>query len=165
MLVVTYQSDIVLKILKSGKVYKAHKNFKLDKAYKALIDILDLDCEAPIFACLKFHKKCFDGRISSAVKLTLDVPLKNIKLTEFSTWADFLYCMEFTKPNDYTSVAPSTDEIQQKFLDTLMVNLANQKDVSQYKVPQVILQEIRPEWLIEDNNHFLKALSNTFLRK
>lgn len=165
MIVETYQSKAVLKILRSGKVYKAHKNFRFDKAYKALVDLLGLGCECPIFGCLKFHRKRFDGRVSSAVKLTLDVPLDELKLTEFSTWADFLYCVKFTKPDDYTSVDTNTDEVQQRFLDTLMVELTNQKDVSQYKVPQVILREIRPEWLVKGSKEYIKALANTFLRK
>lgn len=165
MLVETYQSRTVLKILKSGEIYRAHKNFRFDKAYRALADILELDCECPVFGCLKFRKKRFDGKVSSSVKLFLDVPAGHIKLTEFSTWADFLYGMKFTKPDAYTEVDTNNDELPQRFLDTLIVELATQKEPSKYEVPQVVLKEIRPEWLITDKKGYIRAILNTVLGK
>jgi hypothetical protein len=160
-LVITYQSTTVLKILKSNKIYRAHRNFRFDKAYSALSDILDLDCECPVFGCLALCKKRFDGKVSSSKKLLLNVPKKHLKLTEFSVWADFLYCQKFTKPKDYTAVATNTDEVQQRFLDTLMVDLRIQRRPSSYNVPQVIMKEIRPEWLITTHTGKLLALTDT----
>lgn len=79
-LVETYQSSLVLNIIKSGRVYRAHKNLRNDYAYRSLIDILHLHCECPIFGCLKYHKKNTNGRISNSVKMTLDVPKQFIHL-------------------------------------------------------------------------------------
>ena len=46
----TYQSQLVLRTLKSGKTYRAKPNLKLQGGYAALIDLLGLHCECPVFA-------------------------------------------------------------------------------------------------------------------
>ena len=46
----TYQSQLVLRTLKSGKTYRAKPNLKLRGEYAALIDLLGLHCECPVFA-------------------------------------------------------------------------------------------------------------------
>lgn len=49
----TYQSKLVLRILKSGDTYRAKPNLTLRGEYDALIDMLGLHCECPIFAVIK----------------------------------------------------------------------------------------------------------------
>ena len=78
-----------------------------DRAYSALVEILGLHCECPIFGCLRFRRQCTNGKVSSSAKLVLKVPDECVKLTEYSVWADFMYHIQYTKPADYTMVAVS----------------------------------------------------------
>ena len=43
MIVQTYQSKLVLRILKAGEIYRAKPNLSLRGEYDALIDMLGLD--------------------------------------------------------------------------------------------------------------------------
>ena len=50
MIIDTYQSGAVMRILQSGKIYRASPSISFKKEYAALIDMLGLHCECPIFA-------------------------------------------------------------------------------------------------------------------
>lgn len=139
----------MLNIIKSGRVYRAHKNLRFDYAYRSLIDILHLNCESPIFGCLKYHRKCTNGRVSDSVKLTLNVPNQFIYLTEYAVWADFMYSLRFTKPNHYKKIVLDNEEMNQRTMNRLIYQLKKQRSPWSYRVPQVILEEIRPEWLVK----------------
>lgn len=145
----TYQSSLVLNIIKSGRVYRAHKNLRFDYAYRSLIDILHLHCECPVFGCLKYRRKCTNGRVSDSVKLTLNVPNQFIRLTEYSIWADFMYSLRFTKPNHYKQIVVDNEEVNQRKLNRLIYSLKKQRSPWAYRVPQVVMEEIRPEWLVK----------------
>lgn len=150
MVVYTYQSVKVLKILKSGEVYRAHTSRKYAREYDCLIDMLGLNCKCPIFGNLRFHRKNTGGSTSNSVKLILKVPRDCMWLTEYSAWADFMYMVPFTSPKDYTDlVHGEVDEYSQHRLTETIESLKRQKPSWQYRVPQVILEEIRPEWLAE----------------
>ena len=143
----------VLKILKSGKVYRAHKSQSFYRAYGALADILGLECESPVFGSLRFHKKCTNGRVSTSVKLVLKVPDEFVKLTEYTVWADFIDAMKYTKPGDYRQIDSSVTgdmdtAVTQKTLDKMIRHLRTQKGPWDYDIPQAVLAEIRPEWLV-----------------
>lgn len=148
----------VLKILKSGKVYRAHKSQSFYRAYEALADILGLKCESPVFGSLRFHKKCTNGRVSTSVKLVLKVPKEFVKLTEYAVWADFIDAMKYTKPGDYrqidSSVTGDTETaVTQKTLDKMIRHLKKQRKPGSYEIPQAVLAEIRPEWLVRYELH------------
>lgn len=49
MTVISYQSKLVLRILKAGETYRAKPNLTLRGEYNAMIDLLGLHCECPIF--------------------------------------------------------------------------------------------------------------------
>ncbi|WP_216083917.1 hypothetical protein [Hydrogeniiclostridium mannosilyticum] len=152
--IITYQSTQVLDILHSGKVYRAYPSRTLNYAYSSLIDMLGLHCQSPIFGYLKYHRHLADGRLSSSVRLTLKVPREHVKLTEFQTWAEFIYYSKLTKPYDYTQLKPealqgNTTEISQKKLDHLIRSLKRQKSPWAYRFPQAVLEEIRPEWVAD----------------
>ena len=150
MIVETYQSSLVLRKLKAGEVYRALPSISLNRAYRCLADMLGLNCECPVFGVLRFHRKCSDGKGSSSVKLTLNVPNDHVWLTEYSDWADFLFNLKYTKPHDYTRVDPlCMEEFPQRKLNKLIHSIKHQKRPFQYRVPQVILEEIRPEWLVK----------------
>ena len=150
MTVYTYQSVRVLKILKSGQVYRAYPSRKFAREYAGLIDILGLHCQCPIFGNLKFHRKNRGGNTSDHVRLILKVPVESIRLTEYSEWADFMYMMQFTTPDHYANLMQSgTEGISQKKLDRTIASLKKQRKPWAYRVPQVILEEIRPEWLVD----------------
>lgn len=149
----------VLKILKMGKVYRAHKSQSFSRAYAALVDILGLQCESPVFGSLRFHRKCTNGRVSTSVKLVLKVPKEKVKLTEYPVWADFMEAVKLTKPGDYRQIDSSVhgggegDFFTQKVLDRLIQNLQMQRKPRDYFIPQTVMEEIRPEWLVSYELH------------
>ena len=112
----------------------------MDRAYSALVEILGLHCECPIFGCLRFRRQCTNGKVSSSAKLVLKVPDECVKLTEYSVWADFMYHIQYTKPADYT-------------MDKMIHSLKKQRRPLAYHCPQAILEEIRPEWLVDFSLH------------
>ena len=148
--IITYQSMQVLEIIRSGQVYRAYKSISFAREYQALIDILGLKCVCPIFGCTKGKRQCADGRVSSSVLLTLRVPKEFVKLTEYGAWADLLYVMKSTK-SDYTGLGAlqGRSDVNTRQLQHSLESLKQQKKLWQYKVPQAVLEEIRPEWLVE----------------
>lgn len=61
MTVISYQSKLVLRILKAGETYRAKPNLTLRGEYNAMIDLLGLHCECPIFGVLKGKKQNTGG--------------------------------------------------------------------------------------------------------
>lgn len=150
MTIYTYQSVRVLRILKSDQIYRAQPSPKYGHAYDCLIDMLGLHCECPIFGNLRFHRKNIGGSTSTSVKLVLKVPKENVWLTEYSEWADFMYMVKFTSPKDYHNlIAGEVDDITREKLHSTIDSLKLQRNPWAYRVPQAILEEIRPEWLTE----------------
>ena len=147
MILQTYQSRAALTILQSGEVYKAKPSITYKGEYGALIDILNLKCECPIFCVVKGRKQNTSGKISATVKLTLDVPDSYVKLTEFPVWADFLYGFKSSKPGNYRVLDPNTEEFESKHYTAIIEDLRNQRKLSEYKYPQAIIEKINPEWL------------------
>lgn len=147
MILQTYQSQLVLRTLKAGEIYRAKPNLGLRGEYDALIDMFGLHCECPIFAVVKGKKQNTGGKVSGSVRLTLDVPDQWIHLTEYGEWADFLYAFKFTKPGNYKSLRPDCEEITVRRYNQIIENLKYQKKVNQYDCPQVVLEKIEPEWL------------------
>ena len=147
MIVQTYQSKLVLKILQSGEIYRAKPNLGLKDEYGAMIDLLGLRCECPIFGVVKGKKQNTGGKVSGSVRLTLDVPDKLVHLTEYGEWADFLYVFQYTMPGRYRSLRADCEEITVRDYNQLLEKLQTQKPLSEYKCPQVVLEKIHPAWL------------------
>lgn len=147
MILQTYQSNLVLRTLKSGEVYRAKPNLRLRGEYDALIDMFGLHCECPIFAVIKGKKQNTGGKVSGSVRLTLNVPDEFVHLTEYSEWADFLYAFKFTRPGNYKSLRPDCEEISVRRYNQILENLRYQKKPGQYACPQVVLERIEPAWL------------------
>lgn len=147
MIIQTYQSKLVLKILKDGEVYRAKPNLSLRGQYAAMIDLLHLHCECPIFGVVKGKRQNTGGKVSGSVRLTLDVPDEEVRLTEYSVWADFLYAYQFAKPGNYRSLRPDCEELSVRQYQEMMENLQEQRPLSAYRCPQVILEKIDPSWL------------------
>lgn len=147
MIVQTYQSQQVLDILKQGKIYRAKPSISFKGEYAALIDILKLKCECPVFGVVKGKKQNTSGKVSSSVKITLDVPNKYVKLTEFSVWADFMEAYRYSSAYSYKSISPGSSEITQREYTEIIKNLETQRPLKSYKYPQVILEKINPEWM------------------
>ena len=153
-------------MIRSGKVYRAHRNIGMDRAYSALVDILGLHCECPIFGCLRFHRQCTNGKVSSSAKLVLKVPEESVKLTEYSVWADFMYHIRFTKPSDYTMVSvDAVEQLSQAQLDKMIHSLKKQRKPFAYYCPQAILEDIRPEWLVDYDLHTKERFGERRKRK
>lgn len=147
MILQTYQSQAVLKILHRGEIYRAKPSITYRGEYAALVDILGLRCDCPVFCVVKGRKQNTSGRVSASVRLTLDVPDKHVKLTEFSVWADFLYAYKSSKKNDYRILQPDTEEMTQREYTELIQNLKTQRKLKDYAYPQAILEKINPKWL------------------
>ncbi len=147
MIIQTYQSKLVLKILGSGEVYRAKPNLTLRGEYEALIDLLGLHCECPIFGVVKGRRQNTGGKVSGSVRLTLDVPDRYVRLTEYAVWADFLYAYKFTRPGSYRSLRPDCEEISVRQYNDILENLKEQRPLGGYQCPQAVLEKIDPEWL------------------
>lgn len=147
---VTYQSTQVLDVLLSDKIYRAYKSITFAREYQALIDLLGLSCDCPIFACVKGKPLCADGRVSSSVLLTLRVPKEYVRLTEFRAWADLLYAIKSSK-TDFSRIGTlqTNENVNTRELSEAVRSLKEQRPLSAYKTPQAVLEEIRPEWLVE----------------
>ena len=109
MILQTYQSKVVLRTLKNGEVYRAKPNLSLRREYDALIDMLGLHCECPVFAVVKGKKQNTGGKVSGSVRLTLDVPEEFVHITEYGVWADFIYAFKFSKPGNYKVLRPDCE--------------------------------------------------------
>lgn len=147
MILQTYQSKLVLRTLRSGEVYRAKPNLSLRGEYDALIDMLGLHCECPVFAVVKGKKQNTGGKVSGSVRLTLDVPDEHVYITEYSVWADFIYAFKYSKPGNYKALRPDCEEISVRRYNELMADLKDQRKVNMYQCPQVVLERIEPEWL------------------
>ena len=147
MILQTYQSKVVLRTLRSGEVYRAKPNLGLRGEYNALIDMLGLHCECPVFAVVKGKKQNTGGKVSGSVRLTLDVPEEFVHITEYGIWADFIYAFKFSKPGNYKVLRPDCEEISVRRYNELMEDLKNRRKLSTYECPQVVLERIEPEWL------------------
>lgn len=172
MIIETYQSKNVLRILKSGEIYRAKPNLSLKGEYAALVDMLGLKCECPIFGVIRGRKQHTFGKVSGSVKITLDVPDKFVHLTEFNEWADFIYAYKFTKPGNYRALQADCEEITVRRFNEILENLTRQKKPGAYKYPQVVLEKINPSWMkkykfILHTTHWevkWEALKNRFRR-
>lgn len=147
MILQTYQSKVVLRTLRSGEVYRAKPNLSLRGEYDALIDMLGLHCECPVFAVVKGKKQNTGGKVSGSVRLTLDVPDEYVYITEYSVWADFIYAFKYSKPGNYKVLRPDCEEISIRRYNELMEDLKDQRKVNMYQCPQVVLERIEPGWL------------------
>ena len=146
--IITYQSSNVLRILKQNRVYRAYPSLKYKREYAALIDMLGLHCVCPVFGVLPHHRQNTNGKVSSSVRLVLEVPDEHVKLTEYGVWADFLYFSRFSKPDDYRKLMPDCDEITQQAYTDLIRDLTEQRPSRSYRTPQAVLEEILPEWVV-----------------
>ena len=162
MIVISYQAKLVLRILKGGEIYRAKPNLTLRGEYDALIDLLGLHCECPIFGVLKGKKQNTGGKVSGSVRLVLDVPDKFVHLTEYGVWADFLYAFKFTNPANYKSLRPDCEELTVREYNDILKNLKEQRKPSQYKCPQVVLEKINPTWI---KSYHVVGKGESFLRK
>lgn len=148
MIIDTYQSIAVMKILKSGKIYRAKPSITYKAEYAALIDMLGLSCECPVFGVVRGRKQNTGGRVSGSVRIRLNVPNEFVKLTEYPVWADFLYNFKFTNPQDYTSIIVGTEDVNSAKHSAVVQDLKTQRPLSKYAVPQAILEYIDPKWVV-----------------
>lgn len=147
MIVYTYQSQAVLRIVQEGVIYRAKPSISFQREYAALIDLLGLKCECPVFGVLQGRRKNTGGKVSGTVRMKLDVPEKSMKLTEYDVWADFIYAMKFSRPGNYKKLVQGTEEVSEQTYAQLMKDLKTQRPPKAYRTPQVVLEKINPKWL------------------
>lgn len=171
MKLITYQSIAVLKILEGKRVYRANPSISFKKEYGALIKLLNLKCSCPIFTVVKNKKHNTSGKISGSVRLVLDVPNEFVKLTEFGVWADLMFNLKYTRDDSvFKLTSIGHDIIGEEQLKANMEHIKTQKRLEQYKYPQAVLEEIRPEWLesyslinkSKEKISFLEKIGNIF---
>lgn len=148
MIIDTYQSSAVMRILKSGKVYRAMPSISFKNEYAALVDMLKLNCACPIFGVVRGRKQNTGGRVSGAVRIRLKVPREFVKLTEYNVWADFLDNFKYTRPSDYNTIIYGSRDVSSADHGRLIQNLKNQRPLWKYKQPQAILEYIDPAWVV-----------------
>lgn len=148
MIIDTYQSAAVMRILQKGEIYRAMPSISFKREYAALIDMLDLHCACPVFGVVAGRKQNTGGRVSGSVRIRLNVPPEYVKLTEYTVWADFLDNFKYTKPNDYKTIIVGTEDVTSTAHRQLVENLIEQRRLSKYKVPQAILEYIDPKWVV-----------------
>ena len=102
-----------------------------------------------MFAVVKGRRQNTGGRVSSSVRLTLEVPDDQVHLTEYGVWADFLYAYKFTKPGNYRSLQADCVEITFRRYNEILTDLRSQRPLSKYHCPQAVLEKIDPAWLKE----------------
>ncbi len=68
-------------------------------------------------------------------------------ITEYGVWADFIYALKFSKPGNYKALRPDCEEISVRRYNELMEDLKDQRKLSAYQTPQVVLERIEPGWL------------------
>lgn len=169
---VTIQSDIVYNTLQSGNVYKADYNKigykQYVNQYKKLAEYLGLN-SCPIF-CIKPEDTKLFADVSGArghnedngTLLELRVPKSVINVIDYYDWSDYLFYSsgEF---DDYLELEPdealnNIDKYVRKTIDI--------------EYPQIIIDEIKPEWLIKrstlneskkDFENFEKIFGKEFL--
>lgn len=153
MIIRTYQSQKVLEALKHGQVHRARKNLRFAPAYTALVELFQLHCVSPVFGYIKGRRYCTDGKVSDSVLLTLKVPDDRVYLTEYSVWADYMYCiMHYTRPGYRTRLLPNEEYTQRQF-NHMQHDLLTQRPLETYHIPQAVFEEIRPEWLVKVARH------------
>lgn len=177
----TRQSQQVKDILKSGTVYRASyslSNQQLTKQYKALADYFGFK-SCPIFCIPENYSNVFikdgvvgafgltDNQINSN-PIILDVPVNEVRMMEFYDWCAFMHYTEDTK---YDDVFEYTREEALNHIDDYLGNISTQiidGKVYGYKYPQVIIDEIRPEWVVKeslDESLLLEKTRNQLLTK
>ena len=156
MIIDTYQSAAVMRILQRGEVYRAMPSISFKREYAALIDMLDLHCACPVFGVVAGRKQNTGGRVSASVRIRLNVPKEYVKLTEYTLWPDFLDHFTYTKPNDYKTIIVGTEDVTSTAHRQIVEDLIRQRPLSQYKVPQAILEYIDPQWVVR-----YKIIKNT----
>ena len=169
MIIDTYQSTAVMRILQRGEVYRAHPSISFKKEYAALIDMLDLHCDCPVFGVVAGRKQNTGGRVSGAVRIRLNVPPEYVRLTEYSVWADFMQNCKYTKPNDYKTIIVASEEINAAKHKQLIEDLKDQRRLRDYAVPQAILEYIDPQWVVRykivKNNREKEDWKENFLNR
>lgn len=177
----TRQSQQVKDILKSGTVYRASyslSNQQLTKQYKALADYFGFK-SCPIFCIPENYSNVFikdgvvgafgltDNQINSK-PIILDVPVNEVRMMEFYDWCAF---MHYTNDIKYDDVFEYTREEALNHIDDYLGNISTQiidGKVYGYKYPQVIIDKIRPEWVVKeslDESLLLEKTRNQLLTK
>ena len=148
MIIDTYQSSAVMRILQSGEVYWAKPSISFKGEYAALIDMLGLHCECPIFGVVHGRKQNTGGRVSGAVRIRLNVPKEYVRLTEYSVWVDFMSNFKYTSQKDYRTIIVGTKDANSITHQRLIADLKNQRPLYKYRVPQAILEYIDPQCVL-----------------
>ena len=145
----------VMRILQSGKIYRASPSISFKKEYAALIDMLDLHCECPIFGVVRGRKQNTGGRVSGAVRIRLNVPREYVKLTEYTDWRIFSDNFKYTNPNDHSTIIVGSSGCE--VFDHLRVveSLKHQRHLFQ-KNAAGDFEYIDPKWVVR-----YKVITNT----
>lgn len=164
--VYTYQSSAVVRKLKNNKVYiaKPEKGMFQDygeyNPYLSLIKVLGLK-GGPIFGALSIDMldqmmEASELEDSDRNKLlTLNVPKNEVKLTEYYDWTDYIYALD--DPIGFEK----SGGISLSELENL---LRDQRSESSYEVPQVVIDKIKPEWIVSNINESID-IKNSAIEK
>lgn len=139
MIIDTYQSGAVMRILQSGKFTAQAPVFRLKRSTPRSSICSTCTANAPIFGVVRGRKQNTGGRVSGAVRIRLNVPREYVKLTEYTDWADFLDNFKYTNPNDYSTIIVGSLDVKSSDHLRVVESLKHQRHLFQYKMPQAIL--------------------------
>lgn len=145
----TVQSDYVVNLLIANKTYTADYNKlkykKYINLYKHLADFVGLQ-NCPIFcAPLNDTTAITSSGIydSDGHVIILQVPINEIKSCEYYNWADYLYFASGIEYDDcFNYNQKQAEENIGRYLGKV------NKSIYSYSTPQVMLDKIKPEWVI-----------------
>lgn len=145
-----------MRILQSGKIYRASPSISFKKEYAALIDMLDLHCECPLFwrgarqkaeyRWTRFGCGAHPSQCSARIR----------EADEYTDWADFLDNFKYTNPNDYSTIIVGSLVVKSSDHLRVVESLKHQRHLFQYKCRSRFWEYIDPKWVVR-----YKVITNT----
>ncbi len=103
MIIDTYQSGAVMRILQRGEVYWAKPSISFKGEYAALIDMLGLHCECPIFGVVHGRKQNTGGAFRRGAHPAQRCR-RNFVGSRNTAWVDFMSNFKYTSQKDYRTI-------------------------------------------------------------
>ena len=152
--VYTYQHPNVIKQLENGNTYKAsldRVSKVLKQPYSNLMKLFNLK-SCPIFGCKDIYDAQYMADVSGVdynyPLLHLQVPESEIKCLHYHDWDDYIYALDDVEGFEEQTGRKAEEvikELEKSFVD----NMDTEPKFFDYNECQIILDEIRPEWVVK----------------
>ena len=152
--VYTYQHPNVVKQLENGNTYRAsldRVSRTLKQPYSNLMKLFNLR-SCPIFGCKDIYDAQYMADVSGVdynyPLLHLRVPESEIKCLHYHDWDDYIYALDDVEGFEEQTGRKAEEvikELEKSFVD----NMDTEPNFFDYNECQIILDEIRPEWVVK----------------